>query len=248
MKILLSGFGKFSGVDINPTNLIINALQQENWVPNRINKDEFTTRIVDVHTIGCDNVLTEFMNDIKLSNSREQIILFIHLGVDSGSNTYKLEMSAYNNMTFRCPDENGYAPVNKKIKDSYEFDEALQTSLPTDIINVSLQNSKFCVIPSNDPGRFICNYIYYQALVKCQELQQKPASTQMPAEVQEVNNHSTSIECGISAPTDDKLNSCRAYALFIHVPSANVFSIPDQCEFVKSTINTIVANVTNTDS
>ena len=89
----------------------------------------------------------------------------MHFGVDSKGTSIKLEQMAYNNMTFRIPDEKGFQPDNAPIdsEGSIGFDSCLQSDIPlVDVINSCSASS--IVSLSTDPGRFLCNYIYYRSL------------------------------------------------------------------------------------
>ena len=221
MKILLTGFGKFRDVDTNPTMLIINTLEDENWTPDNADRNDISFDVIDVHTLSCDSILKEFT--IKIANDpTSNNIIMIHLGVDSNSTNYKLETSAYNNKTFRVPDELGQQPCNETINQNQPLDSILKTNLPLEAINTTLQSEGYNVNLSDDPGRFICNYIYYNSLEKCRE---------------------TFDSLSSSMSTQNQI-----YSLFIHVPSENVFPIAQQCVFVKRVVNEIVASISKTSA
>uniref|UniRef100_A0A0D9VUC9 Pyrrolidone-carboxylate peptidase n=1 Tax=Leersia perrieri TaxID=77586 RepID=A0A0D9VUC9_9ORYZ len=42
--------------------------------------------------------------------------------------------------------------------------QVILTTLPVNEVNKSLQQMGFDVAPSDDAGRFVCNYVYYQSL------------------------------------------------------------------------------------
>lgn len=67
-------------------------------------------------------------------------------------------------MTFRVPDVQGYQPLEAPISPSSAYDSLLTTSLPLSTI---LENTihKEQVTISTDPGRYLCNYVYYKALL-----------------------------------------------------------------------------------
>ena len=90
----------------------------------------------------------------------------VHIGVDSSGTAIKLEQTAYNNMTFRIPDEKGFQPhqVSIEVGDSAPpFESALQSDIPLQaVIDSCSANPIICM--STDPGRFLCNYVYYRSL------------------------------------------------------------------------------------
>jgi pyrrolidone-carboxylate peptidase len=64
--LILSGFGKFEGVGVNPTEQIINAIKDENWIPSP--DIEFQTHVVQCSVGGADHVL----NDLNATCSKER--------------------------------------------------------------------------------------------------------------------------------------------------------------------------------
>ncbi|RWW84392.1 hypothetical protein BHE74_00007003, partial [Ensete ventricosum] len=115
----------------------------------------------------------------------------LHLGVNSGATRFAIENQAVNEATFRCPDEMGWKPqvicaffshfpcpllfvfsgqILKEVK--VETDRSLmfllglllQTSLPVNEIVKSLSKMGYDVMPSDDAGRFVCNFVYYHSL------------------------------------------------------------------------------------
>jgi pyroglutamyl-peptidase len=105
-------------------------------------------------------------NELECNNNNT---IYIHLGVSALSKVVCLEQCAYNNMTFRVPDEGGYQPLHQCIDCASEFDTTLQSDLP--LHSISTQVSSECgsevVTVSRDPGRYLCNYIYYRTLSHC---------------------------------------------------------------------------------
>ena len=78
---------------------------------------------------------------------------------------YFLEQHAYNNKDFRIPDNNGTQCHKEKICPELELDQPLSTLI--DLEKVAKQLADKCketVEVSSDPGRYLCNYIYYCSL------------------------------------------------------------------------------------
>ncbi|MEW5319847.1 MAG: hypothetical protein WDW38_010971 [Sanguina aurantia] len=97
----------------------------------------------------------------------ERVAILLHLGVDAKATGFKLENTAYNNMTFRIPDECGYTPDSAPINPASCLDAPLCTPIDLPQLHTRLMAAGFsdkqCTI-SHDPGRFLCNYIYYRSL------------------------------------------------------------------------------------
>lgn len=150
-RLLVSGFGKFNGVEDNPTTVLVNRLQRENVSVNR------KFHIFEVSTKAVDSELVQ-----------EEGVFCIHLGVNSKALKVNLELNAYNNMDFRVPDEQGYQPTECKINQDCDLDDALTSCIPLETIIGKLKDEGFNdehVEISKDPGRFLCNYIYYKSLL-----------------------------------------------------------------------------------
>lgn len=95
--------------------------------------------------------------------------IFLHLGVAAKTTQFALERFGYNLADFRIPDERGWVASNEVI--SADEDPALQTALPLDDLLATLDAELGSARISIDPGRYICNYVYFHSLqwVKAQQ-------------------------------------------------------------------------------
>ena len=136
----------------------------------------------------------------------------------------QLEQCAYNDATFRVPDNNGYQPQKMCILgDSSTFGQCLRTTLDLDEICTQLQQQGQCACcVSQDPGRFVCNYTYCLSLDQCQS----------------VND---SLEKSEEDSTKKKIVGC--HSLFLHVTPFAENSEDDQLIFIISLLKTINRNV-----
>ena len=66
-------------------------------------------------------------------------------------------------MDFEVPDERGKQPKGDSIVLSSSNDSSLTTSLPLSAILAEQSPEQVAI--SNDPGRFVCNYVYYKSLL-----------------------------------------------------------------------------------
>jgi pyroglutamyl-peptidase len=156
MKITLTGFGKFEGVSENPTELIINDF---------IVKNSSLATEYRVMKVAVEDVL-KHCSEFDYSNSAH---LILHLGVHSSASSMLLEKYGYNNMTFRVIDEAGFQPENQCISSECPFDESLETDFDLDqIVDKMREEGRFNCCVSTDPGRYLCNYVYYQSLTRAQ--------------------------------------------------------------------------------
>lgn len=218
MKICLTGFGKFSGVETNPTTEIVRAIEEEHWVPTVCMDSadfKFITDVVEVSTTGSDLSLQALVGSDSAAHTVPTLL--IHLGVDGRAEQFKLESTAYNNMTFRVPDELGNQFTDKVIDEECALDSPMCSKLPLQEICSLLQSQGHNVTVSSDPGRFICNFIYFQSLRRSHSLSESTASSS-----------SASIP---------------SHSLFIHVPPKEKIPIQEQTAFVKSAVDLIVDRI-----
>uniref|UniRef100_A0A7N0UVH4 Pyrrolidone-carboxylate peptidase n=1 Tax=Kalanchoe fedtschenkoi TaxID=63787 RepID=A0A7N0UVH4_KALFE len=105
-----------------------------------------------------------FEKDNELTSSSPRI-LWVHFGVNSGASRFAIEHQAVNEATFRCPDEMGWKPQRVPIIPADgPITRIRKTSLPVEEITKSLAQMGYAVSTSDDAGRFVCNYVYYQSL------------------------------------------------------------------------------------
>lgn len=81
-------------------------------------------------------------------------------------NNYHLEKCGYNTKDFRIPDNIGYQPRNEQICLESKLDQPLQTKLDLQKISLRLSKCGHDIAISMDPGRYLCNYIFYSSLWK----------------------------------------------------------------------------------
>ncbi|KAH7277884.1 hypothetical protein KP509_38G013300 [Ceratopteris richardii] len=87
------------------------------------------------------------------------------MGVNSGAQVFAIERKAFNEATFRCPDELGWQPERLPIiSDDGEISHFRETDIPVQELVDSLVKRGFDVVSSDDAGRFVCNYVYYHSL------------------------------------------------------------------------------------
>ena len=135
-------------------------------------------------------------------STKDDVIVMLHLGVNYRGKKMQLEQCAYNEATFRVPDNNGYQPQQKCILgNSSTFGQCLRTTLDLHEIcsELQLQGESSCCV-SQDPGRFVCNYTYCLSLDQCR-----------------LANESANVGC---------------HSLFLHVPSFDVIAEDDQLKFI----------------
>lgn len=156
----LTGFGQFQGVPSNPTTTLMQELPAylAKHPVEGVQIESFTV----VETSGV--AATEYFKKLDQS-PQEQRAIFVHFGVNGSATKFALEQTGWNNADFRVCDERQWQPCCQPIHASItDISHSLKTSLPLTSLQKQLSNS-FKVEISDDPGRFVCNFIYYSSLL-----------------------------------------------------------------------------------
>lgn len=92
--------------------------------------------------------------------------LYLHLGVHSGSTRLAVEEWGYNCADFCAEDERGTChrniPSERVVSNDTAY--ARRTTLPVKRIVELLRKQEFPAILSNDPGTYLCNFLYFTSL------------------------------------------------------------------------------------
>ncbi|EFJ31126.1 hypothetical protein SELMODRAFT_169592 [Selaginella moellendorffii] len=181
-RIHVTGFKKFHGVAKNPTEVIVGRLSsyfKDGGLPQGFTLESAT--VLETAGEGALPTLMDLLDAAisppsssahrKLGSFIEQPdpssgrVLWIHFGVNSGASRFAIERRAVNEATFRCPDEMGWQPQRLQIApEDGPLSATRETTLPAAEIVRCLASKGFEVTLSDDAGRFVCNYVYYQSL------------------------------------------------------------------------------------
>jgi pyroglutamyl-peptidase len=236
VEFVVTGFGPFSGCKSNPTPRIIDELLKElnrQWndedgSTNNTNQLSFDLVKTHVFQTAAETVsarLHDLYEAFENSKDAGGVSIMLHLGVHIGSCQFLLEQCAYNDATFRVPDELGYLPTNIKVIETDDFAFPRRTSLPVDQI-LSEPLSRICQI-SIDPGRYVCNYTYFKSLAYCEHLNTTT-----------VNGDEA---CATNLDAPPKKN--KVHALFLHVPPLEAIPLKEQVNFILDLMERISLHV-----
>lgn len=168
VTINVTGFKKFQGVDENPTETIVNNLmsfiQSKGLLPAGVTLGSCTV----LETAG-DGALPVLYKVLESGTSgvdtKNERVVWLHLGVDCGAPTFSLEKQAVNEATFCCPDELGWQPMRQPIvAEDGGTSRKRETTCSIEAILKFLKNKCYDAAISNDAGLFVCNYVYYHSL------------------------------------------------------------------------------------
>lgn len=194
VHFVVTGFGEFHGVKRNPTQVLVEWLDQK----QRARGSTITPQATATHASSTDaeaasaaeeqqeayrilsctvlevsaTAVCKFLEEqaallqAACSAAGKQPVVLLHLGVDNQRNCLNLELQAFNNATFRCPDEAGWQPSGLVIEQGQGLglSSVRSTALPVQQLAQELHGAGFDCHVSRDAGRFVCNYIYHKSL------------------------------------------------------------------------------------
>ena len=171
VNFIVTGFGPFQGVTENPTSMIVNNLI-DYLCKEGLSSLASSIRTLPIIQTTADDARTQIdrlEKEICEERQRDDSIVYVllHLGVNVEGESFQLETCAYNEASFRIPDEMGFQPSNLPISKGAATGSQLFTTLDVPELVESMNRTCGDAVASSDPGRFVCNYTYYCSLDKC---------------------------------------------------------------------------------
>ena len=227
IDFVVTGFGPFHDAPENPTTLLADKLcaylSDKSTSYQRLVNVPVKTIVMETSAAAVQKEINKLYQQTiqeKKAHKEGTVTVLLHLGVNYRGKNFQVESCAYNDATFRVPDEQGYQPHNQTIVSKHELGKPLGTLLDaTKIVQqVNATNTgqdkkvETQAVVSLDPGRFVCNYVYCYSLDKfaCN----KESSSQSP------------FRC-----------------IFLHVPPAEVVGIDEQLDFVARLMDAICKQI-----
>jgi pyroglutamyl-peptidase len=152
MRVLIAGFGPFPGAPFNPTALLTVALARRRrpaLSEIEIESHVFTTAYAEVD------------RDLRRLFARKPDIVLI-FGLAAGRRHVTVETRARNAVSLLSPDASGRRPQRATIDVGRPRSRAGNT--PSAALLSALRRSGVRAHLSRDAGRYLCNYVYWQAL------------------------------------------------------------------------------------
>ena len=151
MKILLTAFEAFNNDTINPSEEILNNIQDNELLKILL-------------PVSYERAKLELLNVIR----KEKVDFVLSLGYASTREEISVENRAFNELKAGIKDNDGIFKNGEKIDNNGH--DYLYTNI--DIKRIINALSKYHLYESNDAGRFICNEVYYLSLkeMKCNAL------------------------------------------------------------------------------
>lgn len=164
--IAYTGFGPFGENKTNPTMELVALIEDTENVNAHVVPVSYSRSYLEAKKIDGDILLMS-----GLAASRKEI---------------SIEVRAYNERKASIPDNDGLSHNGDKIDDRTE--EFLETTIQVEPLLKKLKDENISVELSTDPGRYVCNNIYYMALsdnTRPSLFVHFPTNETMPIEVKE---------------------------------------------------------------
>lgn len=263
----VTGFGKFRGVLLNPTSEAVPRLRDyfaSNHAGSSVAADRVVlapTRVLEVAGEAVDEQMHELRDVALTGEGKDATIVFLHFGVAAGAPAFALEMSGYNEASFRVPDERGSQPFRAPIDPDEPFAARHLSLLPVPALVAAVgARCGLPVVSSQDPGRFLCNWIYYRSLCMSEDLNARaaaPSAASAPAVTDTAAAPLVETASAVGAsplpvagarasvPSARASSSCgpvgtpRFASLFCHVPSYETADLSAQLRFASALVSEI---------
>lgn len=151
--LLLTYFGPFQGVPVNPTRAL--AQQTAQALAESAPQLEVETRELPVEYAGSSRELARLLQDIKPD-------CVISLGVAAGRNKISLERVAINLDSASIADNAGDLAQDRPIRE--QGPAAYFSALPTRTIYQKLTAQGLPVELSYTAGSYVCNHVFYELM------------------------------------------------------------------------------------
>jgi len=164
LQVVVTGYGPFMNVLENPSADLQKEILKE--FENRFGSNSgiqlFHGEVLVVHSKDVNTFLEqldELITKHQETHPRDRFLI-VHLGVNGGLRELELQIESkcYNCTNFN--DGNVYVPgLQMEIDKQKKLDESLNSTLPLDEIHEILTTKHPHIKISEDPGRYLCNYI-----------------------------------------------------------------------------------------
>ena len=161
MKILITGFEPFGSNNENSSWVVANKVATQN------------TFGIDIALELMPVSFRSVAKTLRTAVTRHNPDLLIMLGQAGSSDKVRLERIAINMMDARNADNDGFIPDEEPI--NTETPVALFTNTDIKLLHNAMSEQGIPVKLSNSCGLYVCNRIYYEALMLCNEINKMKA-------------------------------------------------------------------------
>ena len=153
MRVLVTGFGPFPGVPVNPTDAAVQALRRR--APEDLPGLDLITAILPVDLA----LIPGLVGDLIAQHEPELVVC---TGVASGSRVIRVERVAVNLVDARVPDANGFQPIDIPVVAGAP--DGLLATLPVKAIHAAITALGLPAEVSLSAGTYGCNAAMFAAL------------------------------------------------------------------------------------
>ena len=165
-KVLITGFEPYWDYPVNSSWVVAEKVATRGAVGIDIVIEQVPVSFSRVHVALCEAV------------EKHSPDMLIMLGQSGGSDKVKLERVALNMMDSKLPDNDGYIPNEEPI--NIETPAALFTNTPIKSLRAAIEEQGISVKISNSCGLYVCNRLYYEALMLCKKCHMKSIFIHLP--------------------------------------------------------------------
>lgn len=163
MTILVTGFSSFPGVPVNPCETVLK------WVDELCDTKHVRTKLLPVSFAQSVAEVAAVITELRPT-------FLIHFGVSRRAKGIQIEAVAYNSRRAQIPDIDQQWYNGTPIVRELEYEAAIHTKVPVQNLIASVQSvlpthdGTLSITESNDPGRYVCNNLYWNSLYKHPEI------------------------------------------------------------------------------
>ena len=166
MRLLLTGFEPFLDYPVNSSWVVAESVATRGVIG------------VDIATEQMPVSFSRVAKALRSAVAKHKPDLLIMLGQSAGSDKIKLERVALNMMDAKSADNDGCAPAEEPI--SPNAPAALFTNMPIKSLCAAIERESIPVKISNSCGLYVCNRLYYEALMLSNEQHMRAIFVHLP--------------------------------------------------------------------
>ncbi|KAA8491158.1 Pyroglutamyl-peptidase 1 [Porphyridium purpureum] len=209
---VVTGFGPFEGWGLNPSERLVRQLYASWQATEGHGHCGVRCCVLQTAAKPVQQALERIYDDMcelyeaqppKSPSRGVRTIYVIHLGVHSATSKFHVESIAHNEAHFGCADEAGWRPQHQLIENSASAVPYRSSTVDTKALTQYLATLGHKVRESQDAGRFVCNWTYYQSIRLASE--------------------KTRVLAG---------SKCKIHTLFLHIPSFAIIPENEQSQFL----------------
>ena len=162
LTVVISGFGPYPDLRVNPAYEVPDALAGEQWRPDADDEDFLDDLDVHVIAVHVPISFSEAWSTLRRTVEQDKPQIVIATGVKHASRGISLERCAINQVDPRGRDAHDTPPRSGPINE--QGPAALWTRMPLRAILRSFAQDDIPATLSSDAGTYVCNSLFYELL------------------------------------------------------------------------------------